>query len=235
MSATNTKSLVDRLANDDLKENYALKVFPPILLMIMLSNDDLNPVKMCVPPGRPRCTRHPHCSPHALTACSPPRFSFCVYTGMETQHCFWVLVLTLIVMSFLERMAVAYYATRAFLQAIQTVFFNSVDVIGVKNIPLDGPVIFVGNHCNQFADGIMLIMNARRKVITERCSSHVKHGVRVAWAWLSACACLCVWREHLYAVAPAWLPGPALAAALALALARILALAPAPALTLARP
>ena len=127
-----------------------------------------------------------------LTACSPLRFSFCVYTGMETQHCFWVLVLKLIVMSFLERMAVAYYATRAFLQAIQTVFFNSVDVIGVKNIPLDGPVIFVGNHCNQFADGIMLIMNARRKVITERCSSHVKHGVRVAWAWLSACACLCV-------------------------------------------
>ena len=95
--------------------------------------------------------------------------------------------MTLIVMSFLERMAVAYYATRAFLQAIQTVFFNSVDVIGVKNIPLDGPVIFVGNHCNQFADGIMLIMNARRKVITERCSlSHVKRCVRVAWAWLSA-------------------------------------------------
>ena len=44
-----TKSLVERLANDDLKENYALKVFPPILLLIMLSADELNPVKLCVP------------------------------------------------------------------------------------------------------------------------------------------------------------------------------------------
>ena len=96
--------------------------------------------------------------------------SFCVYTGMETQHCFWVLIVTLIVMSFLERMAVAYYATRAFLQAIQTVFFISVDVIGLQIVPLEGPVIFVGNHCNQFADGIMLVMNARRKVTTEGCS-----------------------------------------------------------------
>ena len=145
-------------------------------------------------PARPPTLHSPPTLLTSRTHCLLARFSFCVYTGMETQHCFWVLVLTLIVMSFLERMAVAYYATRAFLQAIQTVFFNSVDVIGVKNIPLDGPVIFVGNHCNQFADGIMLIMNARRKVITERCSSHVKHGVRVAWAWLSACASLRVWR-----------------------------------------
>lgn len=90
---------------------------------------------------------------------------------METQHCLWVLVLTLIVMSFLERMAVAYYATRAFLQAIQTVFFNSVDVIGLQNVPLEGPVIFVGNHCNQFADGIMLVMNARRKVTLQRAAA----------------------------------------------------------------
>eukprot|EP00964_Phaeocystis_antarctica_P030785 scaffold17413_cov72-Phaeocystis_antarctica.AAC.9 len=66
MSATNTKSLVDRLANDDLKENYALKVFPPILLMIMMSADELNPVKLCVP-------AHAH-SPHAPRSrlrCSP--------------------------------------------------------------------------------------------------------------------------------------------------------------------
>ena len=167
MSATNTKSLVDRFANDDLKENYALKVFPPILLMIMMSADELNPVKLCVlldivpltlrtSPHAPHLT-HTHCLWRYAR-------SFCVYTGMETQHCLWVLVLTLIVMSFLERMAVAYYATRAFLQAIQTVFFNSVDVIGLQNVPLEGPVIFVGNHCNQFADGIMLVMNARRKV-----------------------------------------------------------------------
>ena len=85
--------------------------------------------------------------------------------------------MALLVLSVLERMAVAYYATRAFLQAIQTVFFNSVDVIGLQNIPLEGPVIFVGNHCNQFADGIMLIMNARRKV----CGWHVAWRVRGVW------------------------------------------------------
>ena len=63
MSATDTKSLVDRLANDDLKENYALKVFPPILLMIMMSADELNPVKLCVLPDVVPLTLRT--SPHA--------------------------------------------------------------------------------------------------------------------------------------------------------------------------
>ncbi len=121
---------------------------------------------------------------------------------METQHCLWVLVLTLIVMSFLERMAVAYYATRAFLQAIQTVFFNSVDVIGLQNVPLEGPVIFVGNHCNQFADGIMLVMNARRKVtfrglqpLARRAAVRAMSPRRKGCAWRVCVAC--AW-EHAH-------------------------------------
>ena len=132
---TSTAQLVERFANDDLKENYALKVFPPILVLIMLTVDELNPVKL-----------------------------FCVYSGVDPQAVLCFLLVALMMLSVLERMAVAYYATRAFLQAIQTVFFKSVDVIGLQNIPTEGPVIFVGNHSNQFADAIMLIMNARRKV-----------------------------------------------------------------------
>ena len=223
MSATDTKSLVDRFANDDLKENYALKVFPPILLMIMMSADELNPVKLCVlpdvvpltlrtSPHAPHLTHSPHAphlthltsrtSPHAPHCLWRYARSFCVYTGMETQHCLWVLVLTLIVMSFLERMAVAYYATRAFLQAIQTVFFNSVDVIGLQNVPLEGPVIFVGNHCNQFADGIMLVMNARRKVtfrglqpLARRAAVRAMSPRRKGCAWRVCVAC--AW-EHAH-------------------------------------
>lgn len=129
------RPLVERFATDELRENYGLRLFPPVLVGLMLSLDDLNPIKI-----------------------------FCSYTGIEVEVVFVALVGALLVLTVLERLAVAYYATRAFLLTIQTVFFKSVDVVGIGNIPLEGPVIFVGNHSNQFADAIMLIMNARRKV-----------------------------------------------------------------------
>ena len=129
------RTLVERFATNELRENYGLRLFPPVIVGLMLSLDELNPVKI-----------------------------FCAYTGVEVEVVFVALVGALLVLTVLERLAVAYYATRSFLLTIQTVFFKSVDVVGIGNIPLEGPVIFVGNHSNQFADGIMLIMNARRKV-----------------------------------------------------------------------
>ena len=130
-----TQRLLERYATDELRESHGLRLFPPVLVLLMLSLDALNPVKI-----------------------------FCAYTGVEVESVFAALAAVLLLLVVLERMAVAYYATRSFLQAIQTVFFKSVDVVGVSNIPMEGPVVFVGNHSNQFADAIMLIMNARRKV-----------------------------------------------------------------------
>jgi glycerol-3-phosphate O-acyltransferase/dihydroxyacetone phosphate acyltransferase len=44
------------------------------------------------------------------------------------------------------------------------IFFSDIDVIGEENIPSEGPVIFVGNHQNQFVDPIMLLTHNKREI-----------------------------------------------------------------------
>ena len=50
-----------------------------------------------------------------------------------------------------------YFSTKVFFNSILSIFFTNVETVGVHNIPREGPVLFVGNHSNQFIDGIMLM------------------------------------------------------------------------------
>jgi glycerol-3-phosphate O-acyltransferase/dihydroxyacetone phosphate acyltransferase len=43
-------------------------------------------------------------------------------------------------------------------------FFRDITVLGKHNIPKEGPVIFCGNHQNQFVDGSILFTTATRNV-----------------------------------------------------------------------
>jgi glycerol-3-phosphate O-acyltransferase/dihydroxyacetone phosphate acyltransferase len=43
-------------------------------------------------------------------------------------------------------------------------FFRDISVLGLHNIPKKGPVIFCGNHNNQFVDGVILFFTASRDV-----------------------------------------------------------------------
>jgi len=52
---------------------------------------------------------------------------------------------------------------QVFFHSILSIFFSSMEVIGKQNVPAVGPVIFTGNHMNQFVDGaVILITNPRR-------------------------------------------------------------------------
>eukprot|EP01060_Flectonema_neradi_P005515 TRINITY_DN1367_c8_g1_i1.p1 TRINITY_DN1367_c8_g1~~TRINITY_DN1367_c8_g1_i1.p1 ORF type:complete len:618 (+),score=106.22 TRINITY_DN1367_c8_g1_i1:56-1909(+) len=42
-------------------------------------------------------------------------------------------------------------------------YYREIDVIGIENVPLTGPVIFCGNHQNQFVDGVMLYAHCPRE------------------------------------------------------------------------
>lgn len=42
--------------------------------------------------------------------------------------------------------------------------FRDITVLGEENVPEKGPVIFFGNHSNQFIDGCMLYSEAKRDV-----------------------------------------------------------------------
>ena len=43
-------------------------------------------------------------------------------------------------------------------------FFESITVLGLHNIPKKGPVIFCGNHNNQFVDGSIAFFTSNRDV-----------------------------------------------------------------------
>ena len=43
-------------------------------------------------------------------------------------------------------------------------FFRDITVLGLDNIPNKGPVIFCGNHNNQFVDGVILFTTSSRDV-----------------------------------------------------------------------
>jgi len=57
---------------------------------------------------------------------------------------------------------------------ITTTFFRRIDVVGEENIPLDGPVIFAGNHPNALMDGWLL---------TARCGRWPLHFMANAKLW----------------------------------------------------
>lgn len=51
-----------------------------------------------------------------------------------------------------------------FFKTITYIFFDDIEIVGQDKIPLEGPVIFVGNHQNQFVDGALLMAHCVREV-----------------------------------------------------------------------
>jgi 1-acyl-sn-glycerol-3-phosphate acyltransferase len=48
------------------------------------------------------------------------------------------------------------------IRVIANTFFRRIDVVGIENVPDDGPVIFAGNHPNALMDGFLLIAKCGR-------------------------------------------------------------------------
>ena len=60
-----------------------------------------------------------------------------------------------------ESRELLYFSTKVFFHSIMSIFFKEVQITGTDNIPRNGPIIFVGNHSNQFVDGIMLMSTVK--------------------------------------------------------------------------
>lgn len=50
----------------------------------------------------------------------------------------------------------------ALIRVIANTFFRRIDVVGIENVPEEGPVIFAGNHPNALMDGFLLIAKCGR-------------------------------------------------------------------------
>eukprot|EP01038_Epipyxis_sp_PR26KG_P008093 gene8093-10962_t len=102
--------------------------------LIMLSSDALNPVKLV-----------------------------CGILGIE---CTWATLLfcfAFVVIISANAKELIYFMVKVFFHSILSIFFSSMEVLGKQNIPQHGPIIFSGNHMNQFVDGaVLLVTNPHR-------------------------------------------------------------------------
>ncbi|CAM9628551.1 unnamed protein product [Ectocarpus sp. 6 AP-2014] len=74
---------------------------------------------------------------------------------------FTIMLVSLIATQFADIM---YFSVRIFFSSIISIFFNKVDIIGQSNVPAEGPIIFTGNHANQFVDALQVITACGHKV-----------------------------------------------------------------------
>ncbi|GMI44200.1 hypothetical protein TrCOL_g3463 [Triparma columacea] len=77
--------------------------------------------------------------------------------GLTNTHVAFICVFLLTYLFMSEAREILYFSVKVFFHSILSIFFKEVEITGLDNIPRDGPVIFVGNHANQFVDGIMLM------------------------------------------------------------------------------
>ena len=100
----------------------------------------------------------------ALDAVNPVKVLLHVFPVLAPWHiaalcC--VLSLYVFLSSFTD---LVYFGVKTFLHSILSIFFSSVEVVGLGNVPAYGPVIFTGNHANQFVDGMSVMSTCRRRI-----------------------------------------------------------------------
>ncbi len=103
-----------------------------LIVALVLSVDQLNPVKIFL---------------HVFTP----------LVGLTNVHLAGICLFMIMYICFTEAREMVYFGVKVFFHSIISIFFSQVEIIGLQNVPRDGPIIFVGNHANQFVDGIMLM------------------------------------------------------------------------------
>ena len=80
-------------------------------------------------------------------------------SGLPPYRCAYPACLFLCYIIYINIDDIVYDFARIFFKSILSIFFKQIDVVGLDNIPPTGPIIFAGNHQNQFVDGAMLVTN----------------------------------------------------------------------------
>jgi glycerol-3-phosphate O-acyltransferase/dihydroxyacetone phosphate acyltransferase len=84
--------------------------------------------------------------------------------GISPSWGAWLSVATFMGMIYVNSKEILYIMVKTFMTSILTIFFSSIEVLGKENIPYHGPVIFAGNHNNQFVDGAVVMVTCPRQI-----------------------------------------------------------------------
>lgn len=104
--------------------------------IICLSVDDLNPVKI-------------------LLSMVP---------GMDGRYIAALACVFFLTLLYANASELVYFCVKVFFHSTLSIYFSSMEFIGLENIPQHGPVIFTGNHMNQFVDAAVIVVTCPRKV-----------------------------------------------------------------------
>jgi len=99
----------------------------------------------------------------AVDRLNPIKF-VCDTLDVPTEYFAYPVVALLLYTIVTNASSIIYYATKIFFVSIISIFFREIDVIGRENVPRRGPIIFTGNHANQFVDALMVLCNSQHKV-----------------------------------------------------------------------
>ncbi len=106
-----------------------------LLAAIMMSVDGLNPVKVV-----------------------------CGVISVPSYYAAYPFAILLLYLVSSQMQELAYFFVRVFFTSILSIFFSKIEVIGHSNVPRDGPLIFTGNHANQYVDALQVMTNCRHRV-----------------------------------------------------------------------
>ena len=114
---------------------------------------------------------------------SPVKIFLHVFPSVAPWHIASIAMALFIYVFISEMKSLLYYSVKVFFHSIISIFFRSVEVVGRDNIPRFGPVIFVGNHANQFVDGIMMLCTCEHKISYLMAEASWKRRVIGDLAW----------------------------------------------------
>ena len=100
----------------------------------------------------------------SLDVLNPVKIFLRVFPSVAPWHIATLAIVCLLYTFIVNLRPLIYFAVKVFYHSIASIFFNDVQVIGKKNIPKYGPVIFTSNHANQFMDGLMIMCTCERNI-----------------------------------------------------------------------
>jgi glycerol-3-phosphate O-acyltransferase/dihydroxyacetone phosphate acyltransferase len=87
-----------------------------------------------------------------------------VFPNVLPWHVALTALLLMLYVFISEMKQMLYFSVKIFFHSILSIFFREVSIVGKQNIPYYGPVIFIGNHANQFIDSVVMLSTCQRTI-----------------------------------------------------------------------
>lgn len=100
----------------------------------------------------------------AIDAINPVKVVLHVFPQIASWHVVVLCALLIVYLVVTEIKPLLYFSVKVFFHSILSIVFREVHVIGLENVPQYGPVIFTGNHANQFIDAVTMVCTCQRTI-----------------------------------------------------------------------